>query len=121
MATELLHSSEVTGVQQRVTILATLALVRMRRGDPGATELLDQALELALPTSELNRIGRVAAARAEQAWYDGRLHDVARETAIGLAHVRGHTAPWIKGELLFWQSRAQPVGPIAHDVAEPSG
>jgi len=33
--------------------------------------------------------------------------------------VRGHTAPWINGELLYWQSRVQPVGPIPADVAEP--
>ena len=119
MATELLQSSEVSGVTQRVAIMTTLALVRLRRGDPGADELLDRAIELAIPTSELNRIGRVAAARAEQAWYGGRLAGVARETAIGLAHVRGHTAPWINGELLFWQSRAQPDAPIAGEVAEP--
>jgi DNA-binding CsgD family transcriptional regulator len=119
MATELLRSSEYASVQQRVTIMATLALVRIRRGDPGADELLDQAFALAIPTSELNRIGRVAAARAEQAWYQGKPADVVHATAVGLAHVRGHTAPWINGELLFWQSRAQPVGPIAGDVAEP--
>jgi DNA-binding CsgD family transcriptional regulator len=119
MATELLRSSEVTGVTQRVTIMTTLAQVRLRRGDPGADELLDRAIELAIPTSELNRIGRVAAARAEQAWYRGNLSDVARETAIGLAHVRGHTAPWINGELLFWQSRAQPDAPTTGEVAEP--
>jgi len=119
MATELLQSSEVTGATQRVTIMTTLALVRLRRGDPGADELLDRAIELAIPTSELNRIGRVAAARAEQAWYGGRLAIVARETAIGLAEVRGHTAPWINGELLFWQSRAQPDAPIEGEVAEP--
>jgi DNA-binding CsgD family transcriptional regulator len=119
MATELLRSSEYASVQQRVTIMATLAVVRIRRGDPGADELLDQAFALAIPTSELNRIGRVAAARAEQAWYRGKPADVVRATAVGLAHVHGHTAPWINGELLFWQSRAQPVGPIAGDVAEP--
>ncbi len=119
MATELLRSSEVTGVQQRITVMATLALVRLRRGDPGADELLDQAFGLALPTSEVSRIARVAAARAEQAWYRGSLADVAREAAIGLAHVRGHTTPWLHGELLFWQSRATPLGPIAGAVAEP--
>ena len=81
--------------------------------------MLDRALDLALPTSELNRIGRLTAARAEKAWYEGRLADVARETAIGLAHLRGHTAPWIHGELLLWQSRAQPDAPIAGEVAEP--
>jgi len=119
IATELMSSSAVTAIQQRVTIMTTLALVRLRRGDPGVDDLLDQALELALPTSELNRVGRVAAARAERAWYEGRTDDVARETAIGLAHLRGHTAPWIHGELLFWQSRIQPAAARVGEVAEP--
>jgi DNA-binding CsgD family transcriptional regulator len=118
-AGELLRSSEFSGVPQRVTILATLALVRLRRGDPGVDDLLDEALTLALPTGELNRIGRVAAARAEQAWYEGRLDDVAGESARGLEHVRGHRAPWINGELLFWQSRAIPGTSAAGEVAEP--
>jgi DNA-binding CsgD family transcriptional regulator/tetratricopeptide (TPR) repeat protein len=119
IATELLRSSAVIGVQQRITVMTTLALVRLRRGDPGADDLLDQAIELALPTSELNRIGRVTAARAERAWYEGRNADVAREAAIGLAHLRGHTAPWIHGELLLWQSRVQPAAEHVGEVAEP--
>jgi tetratricopeptide (TPR) repeat protein len=110
MAAELLQSSEFSGVQQRITILVTLAMVRLRRGDPGADPPLDEALELALPTSELNRIGRVAAARAEQAWLSGDIDRVAREALLGLDYVSGHTAPWIKGELMFWLSRAQAIG-----------
>ncbi len=119
MASELLRSSEVTGVTQRVTVLTTLAVVRIRRGDPGADELLDEALELSLPTCEVSRIARAAAARAEQAWYCGKLADVAREAAIGLEHVRGHRTPWLNGELLFWQSRVEPGAPIAGELAEP--
>jgi DNA-binding CsgD family transcriptional regulator len=119
MAAELLQSTGFTGVQQRITILVTLALVRLRRGDPGADELLDEAFELALPTCELNRIGRVTAARAEQAWYHGDIDRVAREATIGLDYVRGHTAPWINGELLLWQSRAQVLDSIPGDIAEP--
>jgi DNA-binding CsgD family transcriptional regulator len=118
-AAELLQSSEVTGVQQRITLLATLALVRMRRGDPGADGLLDEALGLALPTSELNRIGRVAAARAEAAWLRGECARSAAEAVTGLDYVRDHTAPWIKGELTFWQSRAQAIDPIPDDIALP--
>jgi DNA-binding CsgD family transcriptional regulator len=114
-----LRSPDLTGVQQRITLLVTLALVRIRREDPGAAELLDEALDLALPTSELNRIGRVTAARAEHGWYRGDLQTVVRETETGLEHVRGHTAPWIKGELLWWRSRAQPLDEISSDVAEP--
>jgi DNA-binding CsgD family transcriptional regulator len=119
MADELLQSSEVSGVQQRITILVTLATVRLRRGDPGADAPLDEALKLAVPTSELNRIGRVAAARAEQAWLGGDMDRAAREASLGLEYVRGHTAPWIKGELTFWLSRTQPIDPIPIDIAEP--
>jgi DNA-binding CsgD family transcriptional regulator/tetratricopeptide (TPR) repeat protein len=118
MAAELLQGAEVAGVQQRITTLATLALVRMRRGDPGVDELLDEALELALPTCELNRIGRVAAARAERAWYRGDGDRIAPEAAIGLEHVGEHAAPWIKGELLWWQSRAQTTLASADGIAE---
>lgn len=114
-----MKNSAVTGRQQRVTIMTTLAPVRLRRGDPGADDLLDQAIDLALPTGELNRIGRVTAARAEKAWYEGRDADVARGTAIGLAHLCGHTAPWIQGELLFWQSRVRPDMVCVGEVAEP--
>ncbi len=119
MAAELIHRAEVAGVQQRITTLATLGLVRMRRGDPGVEEMLDLALDLALPTHELNRIGRVTAARAEHAWYRSEMDRVAHETTVGLKHVAGHTAPWIKGELLWWQSRAQPIVSIPSDIAEP--
>jgi DNA-binding CsgD family transcriptional regulator len=36
-----------------------------------------------------------------------------------LSHLNGHTAPWIKGELLWWQSRVQPIASIPADVAPP--
>ena len=119
MAEQLLRSPDIAGVQQRITLLATLGLVRVRRGDPGAEALLEEASKLALPTSELNRIGRVCAARAEHAWYRGDLEEVAREADLGLSHVGGHTAPWIKGELVFWQSRARRDCTIPEDIAEP--
>ncbi len=119
MAIDLLRNSEFTGIPQRIMSLATLALVRLRRGDPGADALLDEALTLAEPTGELNRIGRVAAARAEQAWLNGDLERVAREAALGLQHISAHTAPWIKGELTFWLSRAQPLDAPPIDIAEP--
>lgn len=118
MAEELMRSAEATGVTQRVTVMTTLAVVRIRRGDPGADALLDEALALAVPTAEVIPIARVAAARAEQAWYQGRIGDVARESAVGLAQLRDHPSPWRNGELLYWQSRVQPAA-IIGEVAEP--
>ena len=108
-AGELLQGSSISGVTQRVTVITTLALVRLRRGEEGTDELLDEALRLALPTGETSRIARVAAARAEQAWYRGNLRTSRARPPSGLEHVAGHTTPWLNGELLFWQSRARPA------------
>jgi DNA-binding CsgD family transcriptional regulator/tetratricopeptide (TPR) repeat protein len=115
---ELTQTAELAAVQ-RVPTRVTLALVRIRRGDPGADDLLDEVYDLALSMDEPERAGRVTAARAEQAWYRGDLERVARETAIGLDHLAEHKIPWVKGELLFWRSRAQVVDSNLGDIAEP--
>ena len=57
---------------QRVPSRATLALLRIRRGDPGADDLLNEVYDLAMSMDEPERVGRITAARAEQAWYRGR-------------------------------------------------
>ncbi len=51
--------------------ITTLGHLKARQGDPQASRLLDQARDLALPTGEFQRIGPVAAARAEAAWWNG--------------------------------------------------
>ena len=94
--------------------LCVLALVRARRGDPGARPLLDEALELSRGTGELQRTGPVAAARAEAAWLDGDWKRVRGETdeAFALAAERG--SAWLLGELAVWRRRAG----VADDVGE---
>jgi DNA-binding CsgD family transcriptional regulator/tetratricopeptide (TPR) repeat protein len=118
IVSELSHSTELVPVQ-RVPTRVTLALVRIRRGDPGAEDPLNEVYDLALSMGEPERIGRVTAARAEQAWYCGDLETVARQTAIGLEHLADHRIPWVKGELLFWQSRVQAVESSSNHVAQP--
>lgn len=118
IANRLLQGAGLSAVQ-RIHTEITLALVRARRGDPGVDELLDPALELALSTGEPQRIGRALGARAECAWYRGDLDRVSREATMGLAHAREHVDPWLTGELLFWQSRAQPVTSIPDGIAPP--
>ena len=118
LATHLLEGYSLT-TNQRIPTLLSLALVRARRGDPGFEPLLDEALRIALPTTELQRIGRVAAARAEVAWYRGDLDLVAREVAVGLETAQGHRDPWIRGELAFWQSRAHPLTEVPNDIFGP--
>ena len=103
----------------RVLALTVLALVRARRGDPDVWPLLDEALALAAPTGELQRIGPVAAARAEAAWLEARHDTVATETegAIDLASRR--RAPWAIGELACWRRRAGVAEVVQDAVAAP--
>jgi tetratricopeptide (TPR) repeat protein len=93
----------------RIPALVIVGLIRTRRGDPGAREALDEALTLALPTEELQRIGPVAAARAESAWYANNSAAVLRETELGLKYGDFPRGPWFVGELLFWKSQATNV------------
>ena len=117
-ALALINDSASTTIT-RIPALAVLAQVRARRGDPGVIELLDEALALAAPTDELQRIGRVAAARAEAAWYRGDADEALRAADMGLDRAAGHTDRWLTGELLFWKSRVVPVAINGHDIAEP--
>jgi ATP/maltotriose-dependent transcriptional regulator MalT len=109
----------LTNVPTRLVALIVLALVRARRGDPGVGPLLDEALRLALPTRELQRIGPVTAARAEVAWYRGDLKAVAEEVAIGLKAAAGYQDPWIHGELAYWAARGNPAVDVAEKLAQP--
>ena len=117
--------------QARSTLwsLATRALMHVRRGDSIADELLDAALDLARSVADSNHLGRVAAARAEHAWYQGDLEGVFREASAGLdckcrnACGCDVASPWIRGELSYWRGRAGhavvKTAPAPDDIAEP--
>jgi DNA-binding CsgD family transcriptional regulator len=112
------ESTELVPVQ-RVPTRTTLALVRIRRGDPGAEELIDEVYDIALNMDEPERVGRLTAARAEHAWYRGDLEAIARETETGLRHLADRRIPWVKGELLFWKSKTGAVDAGASGIPEP--
>jgi DNA-binding CsgD family transcriptional regulator len=103
----------------RVCGLTVLALVRARRGDTDWHSLLDEALTLAQPTGELQRIGLVAAARAEAAWLDGRPEAVANETGAALDLAVRRRSPWAIGELACWRRRAGLEEEVPRPMADP--
>ncbi|MDE2370741.1 MAG: helix-turn-helix transcriptional regulator, partial [Burkholderiales bacterium] len=109
LASERAHAAvraQAAGSTNRIVALVALARVRIRRGDPGADELLDEALALALQSDTLQRLGLVAAARAEAASLRGDEAAALREAsrAIALAAAKRH--PWLLGELAYWRARA---------------
>lgn len=89
----------------RLTALHVLGRVRARRGERGAWEALDEALDLAEGTGEMERLCPVRAARAEVAWLEGDPDRAAAEAeaAIGLASRARHAGFW--GELAYWRWR----------------
>jgi DNA-binding CsgD family transcriptional regulator len=110
---------------ERIPALEVLGLIRARRGEPGARELLDEAWAFAESTRELQRIRPIACARAELAWLGGDLDavDAATRDAYRLALEVGNL--WDIGKLALWRHRAGvpediPAGlpaPFAREIA----
>src|SRR5262245_38577606 len=90
----------------KISALALLGHVRVRRGDPAAAALLDEARILAAGTGEPQRVAPVASARAEAAWLAGDIEGVRREALVVFEMVKRHTDRWIRGEFSFWLWRA---------------
>jgi DNA-binding CsgD family transcriptional regulator len=86
-----------------MTALIAVGRVRARRGDPGAFDVLDSALERARPGGHLQRLGHVHAARAEAEWLAGRVDRALEEAsaAYPLALEKRHL--WFAGELAYWR------------------
>jgi DNA-binding CsgD family transcriptional regulator len=117
-ATALLRRPALSAIS-RIMALLTLGRLRTRRGDPGAAEVLDEALALAEQTGHLQRLGPVAAARAEAAWLAG---DRARTQAEVLAVYElalHHRHPWFTGELAYWRRLAGETVELPDWIAEP--
>jgi DNA-binding CsgD family transcriptional regulator len=72
-----------TTTVSRIAALSALGRVHVRRGDSDAATILDEALILARPIREPQRLLPILTARAELAWLTGRLEEIS--TCIGEA------------------------------------
>jgi DNA-binding CsgD family transcriptional regulator/tetratricopeptide (TPR) repeat protein len=99
-------------MSMRAPALVVLARVRVRRGRPGAAELVSEAWQVADGIHELNRTGPAAACRAEAAWLlggDPEAVDVLERT---YADARRLSAAATRSELGYWMTRfGRPVAP----------
>jgi DNA-binding CsgD family transcriptional regulator len=117
LAQELL-ADDISAIS-RITALIALGRVRVRRGDPGIWEVLDEALETSLEGGHLQRLGHVHAARAEAAWLAGdAAHTIDEARAVyDLALEKRHL--WFAGELAYWQWKAGALATAPDWIAEP--
>jgi DNA-binding CsgD family transcriptional regulator len=87
----------------RVYASVALGLVRARRGDPAASDLLEDTHPVVAATGQLEWITLVAAARAEAAWLVGDHATVRQVTDEGLALALECQEPWSIAELAYWR------------------
>ena len=100
--------------------LCVLALVRARRGDPGAGDALARAAAVGVPSEERFAHVDLAAAGAEIAWLERRPGDVDSATAAMLEASLEENDGDAAARLLFWrrlaglevQGSAHPPGPF---------
>jgi DNA-binding CsgD family transcriptional regulator/tetratricopeptide (TPR) repeat protein len=105
LADDVLHQPGASTIS-RITALEARARLRTRRGDSGAATALDEALALATPTGNIQRIGAVRAARAEAAWVAGDRERTLVEACAAYDLAVRKQERWIVGELALWRWRA---------------
>ena len=99
-------AAQRTSVTPGIVALVVLGLVRARRGDPEPGPPLERAWALAEPSRELQRLGPVAAARAEVAWLARDPDGVAAATEPALPLARALPADPTLAQLALWRRRA---------------
>jgi DNA-binding CsgD family transcriptional regulator len=110
---------EGTPTVVRLPALAALGTVYARRGDRRARAVLDEALERALSTGELQRIAPVAAARAEAAWLRGDPEGVRVEAMRAYSMAMHAGSRWDIGRIALWLRRVGALGEVPPDLAGP--
>jgi DNA-binding CsgD family transcriptional regulator len=104
VCTQMLGSPGISPVNQ-LNPLITQGTIRGRRGEGGAWEVLDRALEYAEGVGEPSWIAPMRAARAELRWLEGKPDLAAAEATTGYDRTAGRVDPWTGGALASWLLR----------------
>jgi len=103
----------------RIPALRTLGHIRIRRGDPQAEAALEEAWALGGAVQELQRIGTLAAIRAEAALLAGDRDGVLKAVKPAYELVCRRRDPRMKGELASWLWRVGALEDQPADIADP--
>lgn len=119
IARQALATPHLTTVM-RLPALGVLGHLRMRQGHDDGQQLLEQGLQMALPTREVQRVAPFAVALAESAWLRDDINGVrqALSSLDGLAGLENNT--WDYGGVLIWRHRiGDDVSAMGERVAPP--
>ncbi|MEO6572137.1 MAG: LuxR C-terminal-related transcriptional regulator, partial [Ilumatobacteraceae bacterium] len=83
--------------------LLVVALVRTRRGDPGATDAVEEAEAVGVPSDEVSAHVDLTVARAEIAWLERRIDEVDRVTAAAQSAARRCDDRTAITRVAFWR------------------
>ena len=119
-ADEVLRRSHTAPIS-RVPALTVLGHLRLRRGDPDASSLLEEVRLLVGRIQEPQRTCPFVDALADAAWLAGDRAAVIRDVEPAYVLVRHGRNPWLKGALAAWLWRTgalkEPPGNIAQPYA----
>ena len=117
LSTALLSSADLSPLD-RFRPLHVLGVIRVRRGEPGAWEHLDEAAATADASGEPQSIIPVRLARAEAQWLQGELRLAVREAELADEAAAGSDG-WERGEIAVWLRRTRSDRSPRGELAEP--
>lgn len=106
-------------IMDKLLPVTVIGLIRARRNDPGAFQLLDEANDMVYDTGELMKIVKVKAARAEAFWLKDELQTNIEELITAYDLVKVSNNPWAIGEIAFWLWKGGKLSEIPKQIAEP--
>ena len=101
-----------------VTALGALGRVRVRRGDPGAGEALEEALRIG-EGCEMQHLWSPYCGLAELAWLEGRSAEIPDILEWVWAQALAADSSWARGEVGFWMWKAGAIDGPPDSAAEP--
>jgi len=99
--------------------LNVLAIIRMRRNDPGALKLINETMKMALSMGEMEKIVSISASKAELFWLQNKLADFTDELNSIYFKVLKSNNPWAIGEIAYWLWKADRLIEIPEIIAKP--
>ena len=103
----------------KIVPLFVVGIIRARRGDPGAENLLRESYELALTIREPDKIVVTLAAKAEAFWLKNKLSDLVEELETQHSKILKTNNPWTIGVIAYWLWKAGRLNKIPDKIAKP--